>query len=310
MRRVTISVFLVLFAVSLWAQVTSTAAGQKPLPSAPKPEAAEQTPAVQTDPTVDTVEAFMKHMFGYDPNIQWKIITIRPSPAPNVEEVIVGVRNQQQTEEPMQPMQFYVMPDRSWAIAGDLMPFGADPFAPVNKVLSAKAHGYASGGVEGATTIVEFSDLECPACKAAHPTIEKLLADFPNVRFIFQNFPLEQIHPWAFKAATYADCVAHISPDTFWKFIKADYDNQDTVNPQNVDQRMKDFATQAGANADKVAACAADPAAATRVRDSLALGKEVDINSTPTLFINGRRIQNFSGIPYEVLKELVTGTPK
>jgi protein-disulfide isomerase len=252
----------------------------------------------------------MQHMFGYDSNIQWKILAIRPSQAPHVAEVIVGVRNQQQAQEPMQPMQFYVMPDQGWAIAGDLMPFGADPFAPTNAIFAAKAHGAARGPADAPVTIIEFSDLECPACKAAQPTIEKLLADFPNERFIFQNYPLEQIHPWAFKAAQYAECVAQNNSDAFWKFLQADYDNQETVNPDNVDQKMKDFATQAGANADKVAACVTNPATAVRVRDSLALGKEVDVNSTPTLFVNGRRIQNFSGIPYEVLKLLVTGTPK
>jgi protein-disulfide isomerase len=310
MRRVTIAVFLVVFAISAWAQGGQAAAGQKAAPAGSKSESAEKGPAAPMEPTTATVESFLKHMFGYDPNIQWKVFTIRPSQAPNVAEVIVGVRNQQQAQEPMQPMQFYVMPDQGWAIAGDLMPFGADPFAPTNTILAAKAHGPAKGPADAPVTLVEFSDLECPACKAAQPTVEKLIADFPNDRFIFQHYPLEQIHPWAFKAAKYADCVARDNSDAFWKFLKTDYDNQESVTADNVDQKMKDFATQAGANADKVATCAADPATETRVRDSLALGKAVDVNATPTLFVNGRRVQNFSGIPYETLKQLVTGTPK
>jgi protein-disulfide isomerase len=314
MRRVIVTVFLLIVAISACAQAAKPAAGQKTpgdaqaaTGGAPKADPAAKA---ETGPTEATVDSFMKHMFGYDPNIQWKIIAVRPSQAPNVSEVIVGVRNQQQAQEPMQPMQFFVTADQHWAIAGDMMPFGADPFAPANDAIAAKAKGPAKGPDNAPTTLVEFSDLECPACKAAHPTVEKLLADFPNYRFVFQNFPLEQIHPWAFKAALYAECVAQDNADAFWKFVQIDYQNQESVTPDNVDQKMKEFATQAGANADKVAACAAQPAAAERVRNSQALGKDLDVSGTPTLYINGRRIQNFAGIPYETLKQLVLGTPR
>jgi protein-disulfide isomerase len=319
MRRVIVPVLLLLLALPAYAQApqpAQPAAGQKTsgganaAPAGGKSGPAAKTEAAETEPSEATVESFMKHMFGYDSNLQWRVMSIQPSQAEHVMEVVVGVRNQQNAQEPMQPMFLFVMPDQHWAIAGEMMPFGADPFAPTNELFAAKAHGPARGPGDASTVLVEFSDLECPACKAAEPTIEKLLDDFPSDRFIFQNYPLEQIHPWAFKAAEYAECVAQDNPDAFWKFLQADYQNQESVTKDNVDQKMKDFATQAGAKADKVTACVADPAAEKRVRDSLALGKDVEITGTPTLFVNGRRVANFAALPYETLKLLVAGSPK
>jgi protein-disulfide isomerase len=140
--------------------------------------------------------------------------------------------------------------------------------------------------------------------------VDRLLADLPNARFIFQNFPLTEIHPWAFKAAAYADCVAQQSNDAFWKFVNITYESQQDVTPENADQKLAAFAQQSGVNGDQAAKCAALPATAARVRESQALGNALSVNGTPTLFVNGRKIQNVGGIPYELLKTLVTTTTK
>jgi protein-disulfide isomerase len=268
-------------------------------PSAPSPQAADL-------PTKETVDSFMKHMFGYDSSIQWQVLSIRPSPAPHMAEVLVGVKN----PEGQQVMRLFVTADRNWAIAGDMMRFGADPFAFNNKEFDARAHGPSRGPKDSPITVIEFSDLQCPACKAAQPTIDRLVTEVPNVHFIFQHYPLESLHPWAFKAAEYGDCVARDNPDAFWKFIALDYQNQESVTAENADAKLKDFVAQAGANPDRVTACVAQPATATRIRESLALGEAVQVTGTPTLFVNGRAVQNVSGVPFEVLKLLAQGTEK
>jgi protein-disulfide isomerase len=303
MRQFLATAFFILAAVFAWAQTA-----KKPDTAKPATAKAQKTsdPATVELPTQATVDSFMKHMFSYDSNIQWQVLSIKPAMAPHVAEVIVALKN----PEGQQTMRFFVTADQNWAAVGDLIPFGADPFAPANREFAARAHGPARGPADSAITIVEFSDLQCPACKGAQPIIDKLLSEFPNARFIFQNFPLEQIHPWAFKAAEYADCVARDNSDAFWKFIEVDYQNQESVTTDNADQKMKEFATQAGANAATVAACVAEPATEARVRESIALGKAVDVTGTPTLYVNGRRIQNVSGVPFELLKQLVQGTPK
>lgn len=266
-------------------------------------------------PAEATVNGFLKHTFGYDSTITWKVLDISPAPAPGVASVTVLLQNPQG----QQTAKFFVLPGDKYAIAGDLMPFGADPFAPAREQIAAKANGVAKGPANAAVTVVEFTDLECPSCKAAQPTIERLLKDEPDIKFIFQNYPLQQVHPWAFLAATYADCVAQQSKDAFWKFVEGVYANQEQVTallPQNVPnpmtqaepqiaKKLQELAGAAGANAQQVVTCSAESATTARIGKSLGLGEALGITGTPTLFVNGRKIGNVNGLPYEVLKAMV-----
>ena len=67
-------------------------------------------------------------------------------------------------------------------------------------------NGPSRGPADAPVTLVEFSDLQCPHCKEAQPTIDKLMAEEKNARLVFQNFPLPA-HDWAAKAAYYGDCI-------------------------------------------------------------------------------------------------------
>jgi protein-disulfide isomerase len=151
--------------------------------------------------------------------------------------------------------------------------------------------------------VVEFSDLQCPHCKDAQPTVDKLLAEEKNTRLVFQNFPLAS-HDWAGKAASYADCVGRSSNDAFWKFIQSVYDAQKDISSANADEKLTALADQAGVKGSESATCAAKPETAGRIQRSIALGAALEVTGTPTLFINGRKISNVGGLPYEVLKGL------
>lgn len=308
--------------LTLAAALTPSAVAQTAKPGAAPAKGAAGTAAkneATTEraglPTQATVDSFLKHTFGYDSTITWKVLDISPAPAQGVASVTVLL----QSPQGQQSAKFFVLPGEKYAIAGDLMPFGADPFAPARNEITAKANGVVKGPENATVTVVEFSDLECPSCKAAQPTIDRLLKDEPEVKFIFQNYPLEQVHPWAFLAARYADCVAQQSKDAFWKFIESVYANQEQVTallPQNtpnpmsqaepqIAKKLQELAGGAGANAQQVATCSAEPATTARIRKSLALGGSLGITGTPTLFINGRKIANVNGTPYEILKSMV-----
>ena len=151
---------------------------------------------------------------------------------------------------------------------------------------------------------MEFGDLQCPACKAAQPAIEALIAAEPTARFVFQNFPLE-MHNWAAKGAAYADCVAQASNEAFWKFIAKTYETQGDITAENADEKLTALADGAGVKGADIAGCATTPVAKAHVDASLALGKAVNVKGTPTLFINGRSIGNVSNVPAETLKQLV-----
>ena len=152
--------------------------------------------------------------------------------------------------------------------------------------------------------IVEFGDLQCPACKAAQPTIESLVAAEPSARFVFQNFPLE-MHNWAAKGAAYADCVGRASNDAFWKFISKTYETQADITLATADEKLTALADGAGLKGAEIAACAAKPETKARVDASLALGKSAGVTGTPTLFINGRKVGSFDAHLLDVYKTLV-----
>jgi len=248
-------------------------------------------------PSEETVNAFLHQWFGYDSSLTWKIVSIKPSEIEGLSEintVLSGAQGQQN-------LKLYVTPDGKHAVNGEIMPFGAHPFAAAQKELERGLNGPSHGPADAPVTVVDFSDLQCPHCKDAHPIIEKLMSENKNVRVVFQSFPLP-MHDWAAKAATYADCVNRSSNDAFWKFIASVYGAQSDITAANADEKLTALADGAGVKGADIAACADKPETTSRVEKSVALGKAVDVNSTPTLFVNGRKLP---AVPYDVLQKLV-----
>jgi protein-disulfide isomerase len=273
------------------------AAGQTPVAA----KSGKANPASATVlPSESTVDSFLQQTFGYETQLSWKISSIKPAPVPGLAQVDVVLASPQG----QQLSRFYVTADGEHAVIGEIIPFGAKPFEAAKKILDKGITGPSRGPKDSPVTIVEFGDLQCPACKAAQPAIEALIASEPNARFVFQNFPLE-MHNWAAKGAAYADCVAKASTEAFWKFIAKTYDTQADITAENADEKLTAIADASGVKGADIATCAATPAAKADVDASLALGKEVNVTGTPTLFINGRSIGNVSNVPAESLKGLV-----
>ena len=291
MRSLIKSFFILLLTYSVAAAQSSS-----PAKPADKPASA---PAANL-PSEATVDAFMQQTFGYEAQMSWRISSIRPAQAPGLAEVDVVLASPQG----QQLSRFYVTADGEHAVVGEIIPFGAKPFDPVKKILEKGISGPSRGPKAAPVTIVEFGDLQCPACKAAQPAIEALIASEPDARFVFQNFPLE-MHNWAAKGAAYADCVAQASGDAFWKFIAKTYETQADITAENADEKLTALADASGVKGADIAGCATTPVTRAHVDASLALGKSVNVTGTPTLFINGRSIGNVSQVPADTLKGLV-----
>jgi protein-disulfide isomerase len=306
MRTFTSFMIAVLLAMSISRSAMAQAAPAKT--ATPKSTAAKNTTAnseKSSDPAVNlpsetVVDAFLQQTFGYQEGLTWKISSIKPSGLPDLAEVSVVLASQQG----QQLSRFYVSSDGQHAVVGDIIPFGAKPFDPVKKTLAKGVTGPSRGPKDSTVTIVEFGDLQCPACKAAQKPIEDLVAAEPTAHFVFQNFPLE-MHNWAAKGAAYADCVGQASNDAFWKFISKTYETQADITAENADEKLTALADGVGVKGADIAACAAKPDTKTRIDASIALGKSVEVTGTPTLFVNGRRIGDIGHVPPEVLKSLV-----
>jgi protein-disulfide isomerase len=275
-------------------------AGAKQAPPAKSSSATASTNS--SLPTEATFNSFLKEMFGWNQDLTWKIAEIKPSEAAGISQATVVFS----TPKGQQVTRIFVTPDQKYAFTGELVPFGSDPFADTRQELKGVV-GPVHGPKDAPITIVEFGDLECPACKAAQPNISKLVEEEPKTKLIFSNYPLATIHKWAMTAAKYLDCLGRENNDAVWKFIATVYDHQSEINEQNVDQMLKGYVKDSGGNPDEVAACVAKPETQKRVDESIALGQRLDVNSTPTFFINGRRVVGFSSpqTPYDAVKAMV-----
>jgi protein-disulfide isomerase len=185
------------------------------------------------------------------------------------------------------------------------VPFGDRPFAENRTLLQEKANGPYRGSASKDLELVEFADFQCPHCKSAQANIDKLVADYPKARIVFENDPLVSIHPQSLIAAEYGYCVAkQAGSTTFFKFAAAVFDGQDGLSTADgATLTLNSAASKSGLDPAKISACAALPETKAAVESSIQLSKDLDISSVPTLVINGREVP--ANAPYETLKQII-----
>jgi protein-disulfide isomerase len=310
---------LAILILSAAAHITASAQepGSKPeMPAAPSPAVDQpKFPPIDpanftaTTPTREAVEAFLKVSWGYDPDRVYQVQAIQNTPAPGVSKVTVFVA-QKTSAQQVATLVFYVTPDGKHLISTDVLPFGVHPYADTRRILTERAVGPSRGAADKKFEFVEFADFQCPHCKAVQPIIERLLTDFPQAHFVFENFPLTAIHSEAYKAAAYSVCVAQQGGDAaFFKFADAVFASQDGLTPQTSDATLADAVTKIGLDSGKVGSCSYTSAAKAAVDASIKLAQDLDVNQTPMLFINGRQIPigevANNELPYDTLKNIV-----
>jgi protein-disulfide isomerase len=140
-------------------------------------------------------------------------------------------------------------------------------------------------------TLVEYSDFECPVCKKLHDVLRGVLPNYAGkVRLVHKDFPIEQIHPWARTAAIAGRCAYQQNHAAFWKMYDLIYDNQEVISAANAWTKVSDYAAQSGLNAETFKTCMASPEPGAAIDASRANGQLLEVSSTPTVFVNGRRM--------------------
>lgn len=142
-----------------------------------------------------------------------------------------------------------------------------------------------SQGMDNASiTLVEYGDYECPYCGQAYPiikNIQKILGS--QLRFVFRNFPISQIHPHALSAAEAAE--AADSQHKFWIMHDYLYEHQDRLD----DDDLVQYASTLGLDLDRFSKEVAEHTHAARVREDFMSGIRSGVNGTPTFYINDIR---------------------
>lgn len=312
MRKLVYWTAIFLIATTASAQSTKPTSTAKPAAKTAPSAAPAAAPSEEPLPTTEQLQAYFKRVFGYDQNLTFQVARVEPARMPHMADATVVVT----TPEGRQITHWYVSSDQKWIITGESFAYGTDPYAQNRELLDSRSFGPTKGPKDAKFTIVEFADLECPACRQAEPVMEKLQQDFPNVKFVFQSFPLEMMHPWALSAAKYLDCIQRSNNEQAWTFLQAVYTHQPEIeqgvrvpaggiDENAITERMNRYVTMAGADSAKIAACVGNPETAARIQKSFELGTTLRVTGTPTLFVNGRMVQTINQQQYEPLKNLV-----
>lgn len=259
------------------AATAQTAAPNKPVTTATQDQA----------PLLKSSEAFIRNLFAWGPEFTLKLGPLAPSPSPDFYSLPVEVSFKGQKDHGT----FFISKDGKTFSRGDMYDTLKDPFAENLAKLRADdkpAEEPSKGPATARVTLTEFSDFECPHCRELYEVMKTVEVEFPQVRVVYKNFPLVQIHPWAETAAIGGRCAFEQSPAAFWKLHDALFDGQDLISPENVWDKVVGFAGQAGLNVDTFKTCMASPGAKSAVDQNHAEGVALSINSTPTIFVNGR----------------------
>jgi len=287
-------------------------------------------------------EAFYRHLrkaFGVPPNLKLSLGELKPSPIPGMLEgtlefgappqaqkqpVVVtkdgryyilsvpyrlgsskvpGFRSPFAEREGIEPPPLQVTQDGQFLLTGIFQDMTVDPDA-VNRSKIHLKDAVGWGPADAKVTIVEYSDFQCPHCKKAFEGIEKdVMPQYPGkVRVVFKYYPLTNIHPWAFDAAIAAACAGRHSAEAAHKLQASLFAEQTSLKKEEFRAKVLEFARQAGAEPGAFERCFDKQESKPLVEADVAEATMLDVNGTPTIFVNGRRAPNYTA---EVLKPII-----
>lgn len=186
-----------------------------------------------------------------------------------------------------------VTPDGGAFLSGTLWDFRSDPRAERRKRIDLTAQR-AQGSAGAPVTIVEYADMECSYCKYRGLQLDRLLAanaGIVNVRRHYKFFPLWSHHAWAMKAASAGDCLFRLAGgDALFRFKELVYGRQETLTVSAIDELALTSAEGEGVNRSEFLGCYLRDDSFARVRRDLEEGYRLNVNSTPTYFVDGTHV--------------------
>ncbi|PYT26695.1 MAG: hypothetical protein DMG58_21915 [Acidobacteria bacterium] len=239
---------------------------------------AEKAPARKSAFDKATLEAYVRHLNVWGPQIKIQIDNPKPSSLPGFEEVTVHASAGNASADET----FYVSKDGQKILRGNVFEVAQNPFkSQLDKLHTDLQPSFGTPGAP--VVIVIFSDFECPYCKEEAKALRaNLLATYPKeVRLYFKDLPLTQIHPWALQAALAGRCIFKQNPGAFWDYHDWIYEAQTDVTADNLKSKILEFVK--GKEIDPLQT---QPEIDKSVAESKALG----VAATPTVFVNGRQL--------------------
>jgi protein-disulfide isomerase len=231
----------------------------------------------------------------------------KPSEFPNYDALTITFDG----GEKKQTYDFLLAKDGKTLLRMTKLDLSKDPLAEVMKKIDVKGRP-TRGNSQAKVVAVNYDDFECPFCSRMHQTLfPDLLKEYGDrVVFIYKDFPLAEIHPWATHAAVNANCLAAQNQDAYWAFADYIHANQKEVNAEKshdlefaaLDRMTTEQGQKHNLDVTKLQACIKaqqDDVVKASVHEGEALGVE----ATPTMFINGEKVDG--ALPVSELRDVL-----
>jgi len=264
-------------------------------------------PAVLTPEVSQRVEAALRAQYNVPRSINISLSELKPSEQPGYDKFTVTFTGGKSTST----HEFLISTDRKTLAHLEKIDL-AKIDLPADLMAKIDVTGRPVRGNQAAkVTIVNYDDFQCPFCSRMHSTLfPALLKQYGDkVRFIYKDYPLVEIHPWAMHAAIDANCLADQNNEAYWDFADYIHNNQRAVAGKgaeeafaNLDKAAQDEAGRHKLDEPKLNACLKKQDE-SGVRASMAAGDKIGVDSTPTLFINGERVSGY--VPEEDMRQMI-----
>jgi protein-disulfide isomerase len=250
------------------------------------------------------LETYVRHLWVLEPDYKVEISDPKPSAdMPGLKEITVKVSQGGAS----QTIDLLVSADGSKIVEGSVYDTGANPYKKnLDKLKTAFTPSLGTPGAP--VVLVEFSDLECPHCKEEAKVLrQNLIQSYPTqVRLYFKDFPLTQIHAWAKPAAMAGRCVFNNNASSFWDYADYMFAQQDAITPTNLRDKVMEWAKgQKDIDALQLGRCIDDKSTEKEVDASSAEAVALEVDGTPTLFVNGRRVPASAAEDWPTLKRVI-----
>ncbi|GBC80357.1 hypothetical protein EG19_00515 [Thermoanaerobaculum aquaticum] len=179
--------------------------------------------------------------------------------------------------------------DGKFLVIGESWPLDKDPRQVRRERLAEAKLTPDFGDAKAKLTVVEFSDMQCPACKRAWGELKPILHKLP-VAHVSAHFPLVNAHPWAFRAAVAAVCFGQKNSALIPAFKDFMFAQQAEMKLEAVDEAVFAFASQNGVDEGSLRSCYMREGAVQTVLDQLALGYRLGVMGTPSYFAGGEHL--------------------
>lgn len=242
------------------------------------------------------VQRQVRAYFNIPPDVDIKLGPLTPSEFPNYDNLTITLSHVGKS----QSVDFILSRDGKSLIRVTKLDMTKDPYAETMKKIDVAGRPV-RGNPDAKVTIVNYDDFECPFCSRMHSTLmSEILPQYGDkVKIIYKDYPLLSIHPWAQHAANDANCLAKESGKGYWEFADYVHANQHAISgpqkdPQQafgeLDRLTLDIGKKNGADATRLQVCVKAQADAT-VKSSIAEADSVGVSATPTMFVNGERLE-------------------